>query len=110
MLKHSDAQVNIQLSDIMCPLSAFFLRPCLRPQALYGSCAMKGGESLAVWTLKGTSLPDNGTRVVCQKAGNTDALTAVLHVYGKYSGNAFYQCPYKKSKVICNNSRFKIDK
>lgn len=51
------------------------------PQALYGSCAMKGGESLAVWTLKGTSLSDNGTRVVCQKAGNTDAPTAVLHVY-----------------------------
>lgn len=51
------------------------------PQALYGSCETKGGESLAVWALKGTSLSDNGTRVVCHKAGNTDAPTAFLHVY-----------------------------
>lgn len=51
------------------------------PQALYGSCEMKDGESLAVWTLKGTSLSDNKTRVVCQKEGTTDAPSAVLHVY-----------------------------
>lgn len=91
---------TVSSSPIMCPLFASFLRPCLCPQALYGSCAMKGGESLAVWALKGTSLSDNGTRVVCQKAGNTDAPTAVLHVYGKYSGNALYQGPYKKHKLI----------
>lgn len=91
---------TVSSSPIMCPLFTSFLRPRLRPQALYGSCAMKGGESLAVWTLKGTSLSDNGTRVVCQKAGNTDAPTAVLHVYGKYSGNALYQGPYNKHKLI----------
>ncbi|XP_041798673.1 uncharacterized protein LOC121610563 [Chelmon rostratus] len=51
------------------------------PQALYGSCHMKKGESLAVWTLKGTSFSDNGTRVVCQQAENPDAPAAYLHVY-----------------------------
>ncbi|KAL3981060.1 nuclear receptor co-repressor 2 [Sarotherodon galilaeus] len=51
------------------------------PQALYGSCEMKNGESLAVWTLQGTAFPDNGTRVVCQQLSNPKALSAVLHVY-----------------------------
>ncbi|KAK5862668.1 hypothetical protein PBY51_018038 [Eleginops maclovinus] len=51
------------------------------PQALYGSCGTKKGESLAVWTLKGTSYSDNGTRVVCQLANNPVAPTAILHVY-----------------------------
>ncbi|XP_076593712.1 uncharacterized protein LOC143324836 [Chaetodon auriga] len=51
------------------------------PQALYGSCLMKKDESQAVWTLKGTSFSDNGTRVVCQQSKNPDAPAAVLHVY-----------------------------
>lgn len=51
------------------------------PQALYGSCEMKSGESLAVWTIKGTSIPDNGTRVVCQQSNNPQKRSAVLHVY-----------------------------
>lgn len=51
------------------------------PQALYGSCDVTNGESLAVWTLKGTSFSDNGTRVVCQQSKNPDAPAAVLHVY-----------------------------
>lgn len=51
------------------------------PQALYGSCEMKKGESLAVWTLKGTSFSDNGTRVVCQQSKNPDEPAAYLHVY-----------------------------
>lgn len=46
---------------------------------------MKGGESLAVWTLKGTSFSDNGTRVVCQQSKSPDAPAAILHVYGKDS-------------------------
>ncbi|KAK9513402.1 hypothetical protein VZT92_026939 [Zoarces viviparus] len=51
------------------------------PQALYGSCDMKNGESLAVWTLRGTSFSDNGTRVVCQQPENPNAAAAVLYVY-----------------------------
>ncbi|XP_051813157.1 uncharacterized protein LOC127536532 [Acanthochromis polyacanthus] len=51
------------------------------PEALYGSCDMKDGESLAVWTLRGTSFPDNDTKVVCQQLKNPDAVAAVLHVY-----------------------------
>ncbi|XP_008285120.1 uncharacterized protein LOC103360950 [Stegastes partitus] len=51
------------------------------PEALYGSCYMKDGESLAVWTLRGTSFPDNGTSVICQQSKNPDAAAAVLHVY-----------------------------
>ncbi|XP_010790944.1 uncharacterized protein [Notothenia coriiceps] len=51
------------------------------PQALYGSCGSKKGESLAVWTLKGTSYSDNGTRVVCQQPNNRAAPAAVLQVY-----------------------------
>lgn len=46
---------------------------------------MKEGESLAVWTLKGTSFSDNGTRVVCQQSKSPDAPAAILHVYGKDS-------------------------
>ncbi|KAA8591516.1 hypothetical protein FQN60_016890 [Etheostoma spectabile] len=49
--------------------------------ALYGRCLMKTDESLAVWTLKGTSFSDNGTRVVCQQSNDPDAPAAVLHVY-----------------------------
>lgn len=51
---------------------------------------MKKGESLAVWTLKGTSFSDNGTRVVCQQAENPDAPAAYLHVYGKDSFSVTY--------------------
>ncbi|KAM8869550.1 uncharacterized protein AB9W97_016832 isoform 1-T2 [Spinachia spinachia] len=51
------------------------------PQALYGSCDMKNGESLAVWSLKGTSFPDNGSRVSCQQAKNPNSAAAVLYVY-----------------------------
>ncbi|XP_044062582.1 uncharacterized protein LOC122881017 [Siniperca chuatsi] len=51
------------------------------PQVLYGSCDMKKEESLAVWTLKGTTFSDNSTRVVCQQSKNPDAPAAVLHVY-----------------------------
>lgn len=51
------------------------------PEALYGSCEMKDGESLAVWTLRGTSFPNNGTKVVCQQLRNPDAVAAILHVY-----------------------------
>ncbi|XP_068426696.1 uncharacterized protein [Clinocottus analis] len=51
------------------------------PQALYGSCERKNGESLAVWTLKGTSFSDNGTTVVCQQPRNPKATSAVLYVY-----------------------------
>lgn len=58
------------------------------PQALYGSCEMKNGESLAVWTLQATSFPDNGTRVVCQQLGNPQALSAVLNVYDNGASNA----------------------
>ncbi|XP_071326639.1 uncharacterized protein [Trachinotus anak] len=50
-------------------------------QALYGSCDVENGESLAVWTLRGTSFSDNGTRVVCQQSKNPDTPAAVLHVY-----------------------------
>ncbi|XP_034731228.1 uncharacterized protein LOC117946875 [Etheostoma cragini] len=50
-------------------------------QVLYGRCLMKTDESLAVWTLKGISFSDNGTRVVCQQSNNPDAPAAVLHVY-----------------------------
>ncbi|KAM6910463.1 uncharacterized protein FYW49_012401 [Xenentodon cancila] len=51
------------------------------PQALEGSCDLKNGESLAVWTLKETTYSDNGTRVLCQQSKNPDAPAAVLHVY-----------------------------
>lgn len=51
------------------------------PQALYGSCVEKNGELLAVWTLRGTSFPDNGTRVVCRQSKNPEAPSAVLIVY-----------------------------
>ncbi|XP_018539538.1 uncharacterized protein LOC108888171 [Lates calcarifer] len=51
------------------------------PQALYGSCEMKNEESLGVWTLRGTSYSDNGTRVVCQQAKNPFKVTAILRVY-----------------------------
>ncbi|XP_041842837.1 uncharacterized protein LOC121641045 [Melanotaenia boesemani] len=50
-------------------------------KALYGSCEMKNGESSAEWTLKGTSLSDNGTKVICQQSKNLEAAAAVLHVY-----------------------------
>lgn len=53
------------------------------PQALYGSCEMKNEESLGVWTLRGTSYSDNGTRVVCQQAKNPFKVTAILRVYGE---------------------------
>lgn len=51
------------------------------PEALYGSCEIKKSESLAVWTIKGTSFSDNGTRVECQQLNNPEKRSAVLHVY-----------------------------
>lgn len=57
------------------------------PQALEGDCEEEDGELLAVWTLKGTSFPDNGTRVVCQQRDHT-AHTARLYVYDNGSGNS----------------------
>ncbi|KAK5621894.1 hypothetical protein CRENBAI_003585 [Crenichthys baileyi] len=51
-------------------------------QALYGSCEVKNGELVAIWTLKGTSYSDNNARVVCQQSNNPDECVAVLHVYG----------------------------
>ncbi|XP_074540182.1 uncharacterized protein LOC141801137 [Halichoeres trimaculatus] len=51
------------------------------PQALYGHCEIKSGVSLAVWTIKGTSIPDNGTRVICQQSNNPEKHSAVLHLY-----------------------------
>ncbi|KAG7229460.1 hypothetical protein INR49_012859 [Caranx melampygus] len=51
------------------------------PQALYGSCEEEEEESLAVWTLRGTSYSDNGTRVVCQQSRNPHTTAAVLRVY-----------------------------
>lgn len=81
LLYHQPQSASSHHVSIVCVFA-----PSLPPsQALYGSCEMKGGESLAVWTLKGTSLSDNKTRVVCQKEGSTDAPSAVLHVYGEYS-------------------------
>ncbi|KAI3361358.1 hypothetical protein L3Q82_013539, partial [Scortum barcoo] len=51
------------------------------PRALYGSCEMQKEELVAVWTLKGTSYSDNGTRVMCRQSNNTDEPAAYLHVY-----------------------------
>lgn len=51
------------------------------PEALFGSCEMTKGRSEAVWTIRGTSFHDNGTRVVCQQSNNPNVLVAVLHVY-----------------------------
>lgn len=58
------------------------------PQALSGNCYIKDGESLAVWTLKGTAFPDNGTRVICQQENNPKAPSAVLHLYDNGSSYA----------------------
>ncbi|XP_030013210.1 uncharacterized protein LOC115435136 [Sphaeramia orbicularis] len=51
------------------------------PQALDGSCEIKGPELLAVWTLKGASFSDNRTRVMCHQSANPDAPSAHLVVY-----------------------------
>ncbi|XP_021170219.2 uncharacterized protein LOC105923362 [Fundulus heteroclitus] len=51
------------------------------PQALYGSCEVKNGELVAVWTLKGTSYSDNEARVVCHQSNAPDECAAVLRVY-----------------------------
>ncbi|KAM9852692.1 uncharacterized protein ACBR49_005747 [Aulostomus maculatus] len=51
------------------------------PQALYGSCEVREGQLLAMWTFKGTSFHDNSTRVVCQRPNHPDAPAAVLYVY-----------------------------
>lgn len=58
------------------------------PQALEGICVEHLDELLAAFLLKGTSLPDNGTRVVCQRRGHPAAPAAHLHVYDNGSGNA----------------------
>lgn len=70
--------------------------PCLSPQALDGSCATEGGESVAVWTIKGTSYSDNGTRVVCQRSNSPDTLAAILHVYGKNDERVILPNPFKR--------------
>ncbi|PWA33679.1 hypothetical protein CCH79_00007419, partial [Gambusia affinis] len=51
------------------------------PQALYGHCEVKGGELVAIWTLKGTSYSDNDTLVVCHRSNGPEDCSAVLHVY-----------------------------
>ncbi|TWW79561.1 hypothetical protein D4764_10G0005910 [Takifugu flavidus] len=58
------------------------------PQALYGSCNVKNGELMAMWTLKGTSFSDNHTRVTCQGPKSTEAPSAFLHVHDK--GTSFF--------------------
>lgn len=62
-----------------------FFTFCFSSQALYGTCKVKNGELVASWTLKGTSLSDNGTKVTCQGSEGTEAPAAILHVYGKDS-------------------------
>lgn len=57
-------------------------------QALEGSCEEKNAELLAVWTLKVTSLPNDGTGVMCQQKGSPEAPTATLHVYNKGLGSS----------------------
>ncbi|XP_077432376.1 uncharacterized protein LOC144058046 [Vanacampus margaritifer] len=51
------------------------------PQAVYGSCHIKEGQSLAVWTFKGTSSSDNNTIVVCQLPNGFVSSTATLRIY-----------------------------
>ncbi|XP_077577088.1 uncharacterized protein LOC144199369 isoform X2 [Stigmatopora nigra] len=51
------------------------------PQAIYGRCQIKKRQSLAVWTIKGTSNTDNHTKVVCQLPNGGDSFTATLRVY-----------------------------
>ncbi|CAL1610668.1 unnamed protein product [Knipowitschia caucasica] len=58
------------------------------PQALEGLCVVHLDLLLAGWVLKGTSLPDNGTKVVCQRSGYPAAPTAYLYVYDNGSGNS----------------------
>ncbi|KAF3691633.1 hypothetical protein EXN66_Car007308 [Channa argus] len=65
--------------NLTCPYS--YVEPV--PQTLYGSCEMKAGESLAVWTLSAASFFDNGTRVVCHQLNNPNAPAAMLYVYKK---------------------------
>ncbi|XP_029959448.1 uncharacterized protein LOC115397341 [Salarias fasciatus] len=50
------------------------------PQALYGTCETPAEQFVAVWTVKGTSYSDNGTRVVCEQPLDSSRLIAVLHV------------------------------
>ncbi|KAK2844241.1 hypothetical protein Q5P01_010900 [Channa striata] len=64
---------------LTCPYS--FVE--LVPQTLYGSCEIRNGESLAVWTLSAATFYDNGTTVVCHQSNNPDAPAAVLRVYIK---------------------------
>ncbi|KAJ0000152.1 hypothetical protein NQD34_011994 [Periophthalmus magnuspinnatus] len=58
------------------------------PQALEGYCLVRSKELLAGWVLKGASLPDNGTRVVCQGRGYLATRSAYLYVYDNGSGKA----------------------
>lgn len=58
------------------------------PQALEGLCIEHLDELLAGWALSGTSIPDNGSKVVCQRKGHPAAPAAYLHVYDNGSGNA----------------------
>lgn len=57
------------------------------PQALTGLCVIHAQEMLGAFVLKGTSIPDNGTKVVCQNRGQPAAPPAYLRVYDKGSGN-----------------------
>lgn len=56
------------------------------PQALEGLCIVHLDELLAVWVLKGTSIPDDGSRVLCQRRGHPDAPAAHLRVHDNGSG------------------------
>lgn len=58
------------------------------PQALKGLCIVHSDQLLGGWLLKGTSIPDDGSRAVCQRRGYPAAPTAHLHVHNNGSGNA----------------------
>lgn len=93
------------VSQFFLPWTSLHPPPCLSHQALYGSCGSKKGESLAVWTLKGTSYSDNGTRVVCQQPNNPAAPAAVLQVYGEDTTNAIWYLYYFSRFIIKEGPR-----
>ncbi|XP_063054317.1 uncharacterized protein LOC134448566 [Engraulis encrasicolus] len=56
-------------------------------EALKWSCSVTDGKVLAVWTVTGTSLPDNGTVFRCQVEGQPDAVGYLwVYVSSSYFG------------------------
>ncbi|KAL2084464.1 hypothetical protein ACEWY4_019982 [Coilia grayii] len=56
-------------------------------KSLQWSCSVTDGEVLAVWTISGTSLPDNGTMFRCQAQGQPDAVGYLwVYVSSSYFG------------------------